>query len=301
MAKKANDGDLLERVVAQLCKAYKGAKVEKNVKITGKSGRKRQIDVLITGKIGPFTVKINVEAKNHKRKVGIAKVDEVLGKLEDTGLDIGVIVSSAGFDAGAKAAAVSSKIQLVEPLTPELPNLEKFFIPIRAVIAEIENFQIGFKRKASGPFSISHTYNILAEINGEKLNLKQVLYHCWNTRKIPQKAGAHELTLGATKIFDITKPGHEQYCDLFFTVNVIEKYYLGILPAIGLRNITGGKESNAYQLDLHIDKIESEWKKYVTFEELTKAANSVKNQIDDVTDLLVHPESVFSLEGVTFP
>lgn len=81
------------------------AKVEHNVKRQGKSGRKRQIDTLVTGAICGVIVEIGVEAKRYNKTVGIIVVDAFVGKCLDTGVDKGVLYSYKGFDAGALARA----------------------------------------------------------------------------------------------------------------------------------------------------------------------------------------------------
>lgn len=81
------------------------AQVEHNVKRDGKSGRKRQIDTLVTGAICGEPIEIGVEAKRYKGKVGIIVVDAFVGKCLDTGVDKGVLYSYKGFDAGAVARA----------------------------------------------------------------------------------------------------------------------------------------------------------------------------------------------------
>ena len=81
------------------------ARVEHNVKRDGKSGRKRQIDTLVTGEICGESIEIGVEAKRYNGPVGIIIVDAFVGKCLDTGVEKGVLYSYKGFDAGAVARA----------------------------------------------------------------------------------------------------------------------------------------------------------------------------------------------------
>lgn len=81
------------------------ATVGHDVKRVGKSGRERQIDTLVTGRICGEIVEIGVEATRYQRKVGIGVVDAFVGKCLDTGVDKGVLYSHMGFDGGAHARA----------------------------------------------------------------------------------------------------------------------------------------------------------------------------------------------------
>ena len=71
-------GNLLEKIVGQLCSGIKNAKTESNVKLLGKSGTERQIDVFIKGNVGAFEVKILVDSKNHSAPIDIKEVQSSL-------------------------------------------------------------------------------------------------------------------------------------------------------------------------------------------------------------------------------
>jgi len=88
------------------------AKVDHNQKIKGKSGRTRQLDVVMRTKVGLHEVMVVLECKRHKRRVGIEKVEAFANKLKDVGAHQGAMVSPKGFDAGAIAAAKEHNIGL---------------------------------------------------------------------------------------------------------------------------------------------------------------------------------------------
>ncbi len=104
-------------VAAFVAELDDSAVVEHDVKVSGRfSGRKRQIDVRVTGTVGGSTFEVAIECKrNAKKALGIAVVDEFVGKVLDVGVDRGVLYAFGGFDAGAKARAKGSihpKIEL---------------------------------------------------------------------------------------------------------------------------------------------------------------------------------------------
>jgi len=83
------------------------ALVEHDVKRPGVfSGRKRQIDVLVTGSVGDSKIEVAIECKrNATKRLGIKVVDEFVGKILDVGADRGVLCAFGGFDRGAEARA----------------------------------------------------------------------------------------------------------------------------------------------------------------------------------------------------
>ena len=63
----------LEKTVAEIHRQLApDAEVEHDIKVVGRSGRKRQLDVRITSKIGPYPVNIVLECRKTGRRVGIA-------------------------------------------------------------------------------------------------------------------------------------------------------------------------------------------------------------------------------------
>jgi hypothetical protein len=288
--KKRNDGKLLERVVADICSGIEGAKVSHNIKLKGKSGRQRQVDVLIEGKVGPFDVRINAEEKDYKGKVPMAVVDEFIGRVQDTGVDIGVIVSPSGFDDGAKARAKDANIQLIEPISPNL-STPALFIPVRCVIAKPKNYSFSFKHDTLGPCMVPGLEELVVSTRGKLINE-------WNIGNCPHEKGTHHVELGTVTLFSKNDPKYKQYLEMTAKITVEEEYYLGILPAIGLRNISEGKTGTHYQLDIQADKIEAEWKKFPSLEVLNDAADQVVDQVKDVQNLMMKPHFFFRVEDV---
>lgn len=86
MEAKRGKGDLLEKIIADLCAGISEARVARNVRVLGKkSGSQREIDVLIEGRYHVFEVRIAIEAKNYKEAIGIEIVESFKAKLEDIG------------------------------------------------------------------------------------------------------------------------------------------------------------------------------------------------------------------------
>ena len=110
-----------EALIATLQKqTAANATVASNQRIKGRSGRTRQIDIIISQKVGLYPVLIAVECKRYKRPVGIEKVEAFVTKLRDIGASQGVMISNTGFDAGAKAIAKDNLVTLLSYREAEL-------------------------------------------------------------------------------------------------------------------------------------------------------------------------------------
>lgn len=98
-----------------------GATVRRNLRMMGKkSGKLRQIDILVERQIGDFKLKIVIDCKCYKRKVNVNDVDRFLGMLNDIRVSKGVLVTSKGYSKTAynRAENESRDIEL-RILTPE--------------------------------------------------------------------------------------------------------------------------------------------------------------------------------------
>lgn len=83
------------------------ATVERNIKLRGRrSGRLRQIDVLVRGRIfGMAEATMMVECKKWATRVDIKAVESFLGMVQDVGADVGLMMTTKGATAGAHERA----------------------------------------------------------------------------------------------------------------------------------------------------------------------------------------------------
>jgi hypothetical protein len=91
------------------------ADIRHNHRVLGKdTGRRRQLDITITQNVGAYPIFIVIECKNYgKRPVGIERVEAFAKKLQDVRASLGIMVSSSGFDQGARAVGAASNIKLL--------------------------------------------------------------------------------------------------------------------------------------------------------------------------------------------
>lgn len=95
--------------------------VEHDVTIKGKSGAKRQIDVLITQETKLHKYKTLVECKRWKEKIDRSIIDILYASIEDLNASKGVVFTTSGYEAGAEKYAASKNIDIfvVRELTAE--------------------------------------------------------------------------------------------------------------------------------------------------------------------------------------
>ena len=285
-------GDLLEAIVTQLCSGIENAKTESNVRISGRSGTERQIDVLITGTVGAFEVTILVDAKNYASPVDIKDVESLIGMVVDVGAHLGVLVCPSGYTGGAKSRAVADGIQLYEVYDQSLGNTD-LFIPIRYVSPRIGRYQFHFSgTTAAGQFRMPVDMSrLLFHIDDQVLPPQEVTTYVWNKEMVPQKKGDYTVIIGALKMTDTQDEKYVQYCDLEVRVEVVEDYYLKLFPASFIRKIdASGKEHFKVKLDAYSkkeDMLKNGWVHFDNWDEMNKAAD-IDNQPLTVRELTFH-------------
>lgn len=121
MIKSAKEFELFtQRVYQKLVDndVLKPTKVLHNVKLKGKSGQEHQIDVYWEYEIAGNKHRVAIECKNYSSLVPVGKVREFQGVLADLNNVNGIMVSSKGFQSGAKKYAEEYDISLKELRLP---------------------------------------------------------------------------------------------------------------------------------------------------------------------------------------
>ena len=92
--------------------------IKHDVKLTGNSGQKHQIDVYWEYKMDGVQHSVIIECKNYNRKISVEKVNAFRGLLDDfTGVK-GIMITKKGYQSGAKKIADSCGIKLKELRSP---------------------------------------------------------------------------------------------------------------------------------------------------------------------------------------
>jgi hypothetical protein len=147
-SESAIKGRIVEMIVASLHEDS-GLIIEQNVRLPSllNPKRKREIDVLLSGTISGYPIRIAIECKNYKSIIDAPKIDAFVGKLQQIGIPSqhGVFVSAQGFTSGAidrakeagitplvltgltsnrLAAELFSAVQSVVYLLPEITTIQ---------------------------------------------------------------------------------------------------------------------------------------------------------------------------------
>jgi tetratricopeptide (TPR) repeat protein len=114
-AANARKGKIVEAVVA-LMHDYSGVKVERNVRLPpvhGDQSRRREIDVLLTGYVAGYPVRIAFQCKNERKPIEPELIDAFIGELDDVGIppQHGIFVCVNGYTRGALDRAKSKGIR----------------------------------------------------------------------------------------------------------------------------------------------------------------------------------------------
>src|SRR5437660_12493863 len=108
-------GKIVERIVALMHKyPDTSVKVEQNVRlplVLRKTGRAREIDVLLTRDIAGHSVQIAIECKNAQRPIDTPAIDAFTTKLQRVGVPNGIFVSASGYTTEAIESAAEDGIK----------------------------------------------------------------------------------------------------------------------------------------------------------------------------------------------
>lgn len=105
-------------------------RVEHDVTLVGKSGARRQIDVLITQETKLHKYITLVECKRWKEKIDRSIIDVLYASIEDLNASKGVVFTTSGYEAGAEKYAASKNIDIF--VVRELTN-EEWGLPGRRI------------------------------------------------------------------------------------------------------------------------------------------------------------------------
>lgn len=82
--------------------AYPGCEVKKDVMLPGRYSKvDRQVDVLVTGNMADFEMRVAIDAKHYSRPIDVKDVECFLGYCADLGVSKGVMISPKGYTPAA--------------------------------------------------------------------------------------------------------------------------------------------------------------------------------------------------------
>ena len=167
-----------------------------NVRLAGKSGAQRQVDVLVEDKVGQYDVRIVLDCRDYKHPVDIKDVEECAGLFEDVSAMRGVIVCPAGFTKNAKVRAQQLQIDLYSPVDTE-PHKWQARLKVPAVCDFREaRMSFGLATSAPLPFMLPNDFMTTTKVtdaeSGEELGTMLAIASAeWDAGKYPTDPGEH--------------------------------------------------------------------------------------------------------------
>ncbi len=192
-------GRIVERIVA-LMHEQPGVTVERNKylpPVSGK-GRKREIDILITGDLAGSPIQIAIECKDEAQAIGSPKIDAFVGKLQYLGIFSrqSIYVSTHGYTTGAIETAEKAGIRLLT--LRNLTDAELAHSIIGAFQSTIYLLLQVMQMEVSNEVPPPYTGEALSFFDADG-NLSALvpdfIWQKWMTNEIPLILGEHELNL----------------------------------------------------------------------------------------------------------
>ncbi|MDO8305326.1 restriction endonuclease [Herminiimonas sp.] len=269
----------LEHLVAKIQRTLAPeATVQHNIKVMGRESEiERQIDVLVTQRIGQYTMTIAIDCKDYKSPIDVKGVEEFAGMVQDIGANKGVLVCPAGFTPTAKKRAKKLQMELYRPVDTDDHKWR-----VKPTIPEILEYVSGgmsFTLSCSypGPLTISECTAVLevrssdGSFLGRPLDLAMMK---WNAGEFPTEAGAYENLVIFQDVEVQIDNGHGGLAPVQITVNlqVTEERYFGqlLIDRVSgfLDEHTGLTITNSFSVGvIEPSEIQREWKKLAIGEE----------------------------------
>lgn len=262
----------LEKLVAKIQQDLApNSKVTHNATLVGKSGSKRQIDVLVEDRIGQYDLRIVIDCKDYKHPVDIKGVEECAGLFEDVSAHRGVIVCPAGFTKNAKARAQQLQIDLYSPADTE-PHKWQARLKMPAV-CDFRSAKISFGVIVSAPkpFMLRDdfitTYKITDANTGADLGTYlSIASDEWNAGRYNVEPGEHKrVPVLPTPVMMENGYGEQIPVELTIGLLVTQTLFYGQFPVTKLSGfkdeIGGGIITNAFEVGLlSLDEVHT-WRK----------------------------------------
>lgn len=255
----AAKGRMVERIVS-LMHEGPDVTVKRNVRlpVRGSSTRKREIDVLITGGLSGYPVRIAIECKNERESIGAPRIDQFVGKLDDVGIppQYGIYVSASGYTSGAIERAQAAGIR---PLTLRGLTHDKLESEVRAALQSIVYLLLAVRELRMDVTEATRDPDprpIFYDRNGRVCgSLNDLVWWAWQDGQIESKIGMSDL--------ELTVPPEWNYQEGGKIVGVATAR--ATVQVLGVIVTIGGQVKEHALVDASQDKVEK-WHAEVAFD-----------------------------------
>jgi hypothetical protein len=269
----------LEKLVAKIQQDLAPkSKVSHNVRLTGRSGAQRQIDVLVEDKVGQYDIKIVIDCKDYKTPVDIKDVEECSGLFDDVSAQRGVIVCPAGFTKNAKVKAQLLQIDLYSPVDTD-PHKWQARLKVPSV-CDFREAKISFGVSTSAPYPFTLPGDFIhsalvtdAQTGGELGSMLSIAATEWEEGRYPKEPGKHERVPLLSKPLKMDN-GHGMQIPVDLDVGLLveQHLYFGQFPIIRLSGfhdaIADDIITNAFTVGLlSLKEVTSQWRRLASMSE----------------------------------
>ena len=188
-------GKIVEGIVA-LLHEQPGISVKRNVHLLSTDGEEtREIDVLISGQLVGYPVRIAIESKNYKREIGKADIDAFIGKLNDLGFPTqhGIYVSTSRYTKGALKRAKNAEVRTLrldgltkDRLSAAIYDALQSIVYLLPIMASLSFFN-------DAPEMSPQEIGTFVNESGESFMIIDLIWQNWCKGKYPMNIGEHSL------------------------------------------------------------------------------------------------------------
>jgi len=190
---------LVEEIVA-LLHEREGVIVDRNVRLPALSDPNdiREIDVLVTGVVAGYEIRIPIECKNYEKRISAGQIDEYKGKLEDVGLPVRgaiyVCVNGYGKDAKRRAKDHGVKAYYLEGLTADRLSsaIHQTFQSFVYLLLRVERVKFQSDRNDDSLWAVAFMNDKWGNVVG---GIWDILWKKWMAGEIPAVWGEQELEI----------------------------------------------------------------------------------------------------------
>lgn len=168
--------EVINQIIQEVFKDSPETEILYNFKIENRSGRKREIDILIVGIINGIEIKIAIECKDYKNKVSVEKIEAFNSKcLRIPSINKMIFISKKGFQKDAINAANEFGIELYKLENIDEEEVKKWMIVALPKPVNVERRIEGLQIVAKVPIP-EFNGNDLVFLPGDKKGIQLYLF-----------------------------------------------------------------------------------------------------------------------------